>query len=141
MNIGYSAKTNTFFLIDEEAAYRKSGTWPDDIIPVPDDVWQRFISEPPEGKELGPGKDGLPAWVDIPDQEGPTIEENESIKNALLERADTEIRMLTVVQEIYGLNEEEKQKLIAWKKYLAEVYRLDARVNKKLDWPNMPEAG
>lgn len=141
MNIGYSAKMNAFFLLDEEEAYRESGAWQNDILPVPDDIWMRFIGEPPQGKQRGPGEDGLPAWIDIPDQEGPTIEENESIKNALLERADTEIRMLTVVQEIYGLNEEEKQKLIAWKKYLAEVYRLNARVNKKLDWPNMPETG
>jgi len=139
MNIGYSAKKNTFFLIDEETAYRESGTWPDDIIPVPDDVWQRFISEPPEGKQRGPGKDGLPAWVDISDQEGTTIEENQSIKNALLERADTEIRMLTVVQEVYGLNEEEKQKLIAWKKHLAEVYRLNASIKEKVDWPAVPD--
>lgn len=138
MNIGYSAKENTFFLLDEEAAYRESGTWQDDIIPVPDDVWTRFIGEPPEGKQRGPGKDGLPAWIDIPEQEYSTIEDNQAIKNALLEKADTEIRMLAVVQDVYGLNEEEKQKLDAWKKHLAEVYRLNASVMKKIDWPAVP---
>lgn len=139
MNIGYSVTKNIFFLLNEEAAYRESGTWQEDIIPVPDDVWLRFIGEPPEGKQRGAGKDGLPAWVDIPEQEDSTIEGNLSIKNSLLERADTEIRMLTVVQDVYGLNEEEKLKLDVWKRHLAEVYRLNARVNKKLDWPTVPQ--
>lgn len=141
MNIGYSAKENTFFLLDEEAAYRESGTWQDDIIPVPDDVWTRFIGEPPEGKQRGPGKDGLPAWVDIPDQEGRTIEENQEIKYALLERADTEIRMLTVVQEVYGLNDEEKKSLGAWKEHLADIYRLELKGKDKVNWPLAPGKG
>jgi len=77
-------------------------------------------------------------WVDLPEHEERTIEENQAVKNALLEKADTEIRMLAVVQDVYGLNEEEKQKLDAWKKHLAEVYRLNASVMKKIDWPAAP---
>ncbi|WP_052250681.1 MULTISPECIES: tail assembly chaperone [Pantoea] len=141
MRFGYSAQVDAFYLLDEETAYKKSGTWREDIIPVSDEMWLKFISQPPEGKQRGPGKDGLPAWVDIPEQEGRTIEENQSIKNALLERADTEIRMLTVVQDVYGLNEEEKQKLNDWKKHLAEVYRVSTGVEEKVNWPDAPDKG
>lgn len=139
MNIGYSAKMNAFFLLEEEEAYRESGAWQNDILPVPDDVWIRFTGEPPEGKQRGPGEHGLPAWIDIPEQDGRTMDENQLRKQALLERADTEIRMLTVVQEVYGLSEEEKQKVDTWKKHLAIVYRLNASVNEAVDWPDAPE--
>lgn len=138
MQMGFSAKSNAFYFLDEEAAYRGNGIWQEDIIPVSDEVWQQFTGTPPEGKQRGSGKEGMPVWTDIPEQEYSTIEDNQAIKNALLEKADTEIRMLAVVQDVYGLNEEEKQKLDAWKKHLAEVYRLNANVMKKIDWPAVP---
>lgn len=138
MQMGFSAKSNAFYFLDEEAAYRRNGIWQEDIIPVSDEVWQQFAGTPPEGKQRGSGKEGMPVWTDIPEQEYSTIEDNQAIKNALLEKADTEIRMLAVVHDVYGLNEEEKQKLDAWKKHLAEVYRLNASVMKKIDWPAVP---
>jgi len=138
MTFGYSAKKNAFYLLDEEAAYRANGNWPDDVRPVSDEIWQKFAGTPPEGKQRVAGKEGMPVWVDLPEHEERTIEENQAGKNALLEKADTEIRMLAVVQDVYGLNEEEKQKLDAWKKHLAEVYRLNASVMKKIDWPAAP---
>lgn len=138
MTFGYSAKKNAFYLLDEEAAYRANGNWPDDVRSVSDEVWQKFAGTPPEGKQRGPGKEGMPVWTDIPEQEDRTIEENQAVKNALLEKADTEIRMLSVVQDVYGLSEDEKVKLDAWKKHLAEVYRLNASVAEKVDWPDAP---
>ncbi|WHQ73405.1 tail fiber assembly protein [Pantoea sp. Lij88] len=138
MAFGYSAKKNAFYLLDEEAAYRASGNWPDDVRPVSDDIWQKFAGTPPEGKQRVAGKEGTPVWVDLPEHEERTIEENQAVKNALLEKADTEIRMLSVVQEVYGLSDDEKQRLGAWKKHLAEVYRLNASVREKVDWPVAP---
>lgn len=138
MTFGYSAKKNAFYLLDEEAAYRANGNWPDDVLPVSDEIWQKFAGNPPEGKQRVAGKEGMPVWVDLPEQDERTIEENQAVKNALLEKADTEIRMLSVVQEVYGLSDDEKQRLGAWKKHLAEVYRLNASVREKVDWPVAP---
>lgn len=139
MQFGYSAKKDAFYFLDEEAAYRESGYWQDDIVPVTDEVWCEFVGQPPAGKKRGAGKDGLPAWVDIPQSQELKKEVHMAAKQALMEKADTEIRLLNVVQDVYGLNEEEKNKLNAWKNHLAEVYRLNVNVQEKIDWPAAPE--
>lgn len=66
MQFGYSANKDAFYFLDEEAAYRKSGCWQDDILPVTDEMWCEFVGQPPAGKERGAGKEGLPVWIDIP---------------------------------------------------------------------------
>jgi len=138
MRFGYSAKVNAFFLLDDEEAYRAGGTWQDDIIPVTEDVWRRFVSQPPEGKTRGAGKNGMPEWVDIPDREKREADRRFALKSDLLEKAVDEIRMLTIVQDVYGLSNEEKGKLADWKKYLADVYRMEINSKDKVDWPRAP---
>jgi hypothetical protein len=139
MQTGYSAKVNAFFLLDEEAAYRNNGTWQDDIIPVSEAVWLEFVSEPPEDKERGAGQDGLPAWVDVANPEKRKAEEQRAVKNSLLEEADEQIRMLKIVEEVHGLNEDEKKRLSAWKAHLADVYRMEINSKDKADWPRAPQ--
>ncbi len=138
MRFGYSAKVNAFFLLDDEEAYRAGGTWQDDIIPVTEDLWRRFVSQPPEGKTRGAEKNGMPGWVDIPDREKREADRRFALKSDLLERAVDEIRMLTIVQDVYGLSDEEKGKLADWKKYLADVYRMEINSKDKVDWPRAP---
>jgi len=138
MRFGYSAKKDAFYFLDEEAAYRANGYWQDDIIPVTDEIWREFVGQPPTGEKRGAGKDGLPAWIDIPDSQEESKDEFLAIKQELLEKADAEIRLLTIVQDVYGLNEDEKNKLNAWKKHLAEVYRLNISTQEKVQWPDAP---
>lgn len=138
MQIGFSAKRNAFYFLEDEAAYRKSGTWQDDIIPVSKDVWLRFVGDPPEGKERGAGKDGMPEWIDIKDHGKKINEDHDSYKDALLEEADKHIRMLKIVEEVNGLNEAQKKTLAAWKEHLTDVYRLEINGKDKVDWPLAP---
>lgn len=141
MRFGYSAKVNAFFWLDDEEAYRAGGTWHDDIIPVTEDVWRQFVIQPPEGKMRGAGKNGMPEWVDIPDQDKKEADKRFALKSALLEKAKEEIRMLTIVQDVYGLSDEEKGKLADWKKYLADIYRLNVNSKANIDWPTPPGGG
>ncbi len=138
MQMGFSAKSNTFYFLEEEAAYKKSGTWQDDIIPVSNDVWLRFVGDPPAGKERGAGKDGMPEWIDIKDQEKKRTEDHNSYKDTLLEEADKHIRILKIVEEVHGLNDTQKKTLAAWKEHLTDVYRLEINGKDTVDWPLAP---
>jgi len=138
MQFGYSANKNAFYFMDEEGAYRKNGYWQDDIIPVTNDIWSEFVGQPPAGKKRIAGKNGLPMWVDIPaTQEGQEDARMEE-KQVLIEKADAEIRLLRVVEDVYGLSDEEKRKLNLWKKHLADVYRINVSAQEKIDWPDVP---
>ena len=55
-----------------QTEYQEVGMWPENGIDVSDEVSAEFTGQPPEGKTIGVGDDGMPAWVDIPP---PTHEE------------------------------------------------------------------
>ncbi|MDE9693286.1 tail assembly chaperone [Citrobacter freundii] len=46
--------------------YEVTGMWPGNGIDVNDSVASEFTGQPPDGKKIGVGTDGMPAWVDIP---------------------------------------------------------------------------
>lgn len=52
------------YLLKDE--YESSGMWPENGIDVSDEISAEFTGQPPNGKKLGVGVDGMPAWVDIP---------------------------------------------------------------------------
>lgn len=64
MAIFFSPATLAFYADEFRADYDKAGTWPGDVVPISDAIWQQFIQQPPAGKTRGVVA-GMPAWVDI----------------------------------------------------------------------------
>ncbi|HED3065091.1 TPA: tail fiber assembly protein [Kluyvera ascorbata] len=60
----YSAANNLFYSYSREGVYRASGSWPDDVTDVSDDVFSEYAGVPPAGKQRIAGADGLPVWGD-----------------------------------------------------------------------------
>ncbi|WP_313188896.1 tail fiber assembly protein [Pantoea sp.] len=136
MIYGFSAKTNSFYLMDSEADYRKNGSWPDDVKPVSDEVWAKYCVQPPSGKARGADEQGLPCWADAPEPDKHSLYEMALQKKSyLLSEADREIRMLNVVFDVGELTREEKNNLMKWKTYLAALYRIDPHDAPNISWP------
>ena len=72
----WGIKMNSMFIWDAENIrllayllkdeYESAGMWPKNGIDVSNEVASEFTGQPPLGKKLGVGTDGMPAWVDIP---------------------------------------------------------------------------
>ncbi|WP_174888566.1 tail fiber assembly protein [Candidatus Hamiltonella defensa] len=140
MSYGYSAKTNTFYLIENQKGYAEHGNWPDDVKPVSDALWEKYCVQGPTGKTRGADKDGLPCWVDVP----PTTAEEarrsaEFMKQQRMEKA---ARMIAPLQDAVDLDiatGSEKAALLAWKKYRVQLHRLDISTTQDIAWPEAPE--
>lgn len=64
----FSARTNAFYPVAQQAIYEQAGTWPADAVDVDDSVYQEFAANiTPVGKMRAAGDDGLPVWIDIPE--------------------------------------------------------------------------
>jgi len=42
MNYGYSAKTNIFYVLEDQEAYETNNNWPDDVKPVSVEHWEKY---------------------------------------------------------------------------------------------------
>lgn len=138
MQFGYSAETNTFYFLDEETTYRANGFWQEDIIPVSDEVWSEFVSDPPTGKQRGANEEGAPCWVD-----SPVLSENECRENIRVLREDKineavdKIRNLVLISGITKLTAEDSNNLEMWHGYIRQLY--ETKVDDKvIHWPDKP---
>lgn len=61
----YSPSNNIFYPKFLEGEYKMANSWPGDTIDVDDNVADKYLSAPPEGKKRGAGDDGLPRWIDL----------------------------------------------------------------------------
>ncbi|PAV02636.1 phage tail protein [Arsenophonus sp. ENCA] len=140
MSYGYSAKTNTFYLIENQKGYAEHGNWPDDVKPVSDELWEKYCVHGPTGKTRGAGKDGLPCWVDVPP---PTPEEvRRSAEFMKQQRMDEATRAMAPLQDAVDLDmatDAEKVALLAWKKYRVLLNRLDISKAPDIAWPEAPK--
>lgn len=139
MIFGYSKKTDAFYFMDEEAAYRESGCWSEDIKSVTDEAWCEFISEPPPGKKRGADPQGYPCWIDLP-----PLSKDESrkmymlLKKENLSEALDEIRKLEIISGITSLTSSDNAKLADWKNYLQKIYNVSPE-DTDFIWPEKPE--
>lgn len=141
MSYGYSATTNTFYVIENKSGYEQFGNWPADVNPVSDEVWETFIKQGSPGKVRGADEDGFPAWVDIP---APTQEEEiESAtmqKIQLMAKATKTIAPLQDADDLGIATADELDKLKRWKIYRVQLNRLDPEYAPNISWPLAPEA-
>lgn len=125
-----------------QTEYQESGMWPENGIDVSDEVSAEFTGQPPEGKTIGVGTDGMPAWEDIPP---PSREElisaAEQMRQQLLAHADAVMldwRTELMLGEISDVN---RAKLSAWMAYKNEVKSVEVTtVPEHVNWPVPPEA-
>ncbi|EIH1079767.1 tail fiber assembly protein [Escherichia coli] len=139
-NYKYSAKNDVFIPASFIAEYEEAGWDFSDAIDVDDDVYLEFIN-PPAGKVRVAGKDGLPAWEDIPP---PTkeqlIEQTEAKKQSLIAEVNTETEMLRAKLALGRIKDDEKALLNAWMDYLDELEAVDVSTAPDVIWPEPPEA-
>lgn len=137
-NYKYSAKNDVFIPASFIAEYEKSGWDFSDAIDVDHDVYLEFIN-PPAGKVRVAGKDGLPAWEDIPP---PTkeqlIEQAEAKKQSLIAEVNTETEMLRAKLALGRIKDDEKALLTAWLDYLDELEAVDVSTAPDITWPVKP---
>lgn len=139
-NYKYSAKNDVFIPASFIAEYEEAGWDFSDAIDVDDDVYLEFIN-PPSGKVRVAGKDGLPAWEDIPP---PTkeqlVEQTEAKKQSLIAEVNTETEMLRAKLALGRIKDDEKALLNAWLDYLDELEAVDVSTAPDVIWPEPPEA-
>ena len=137
-NYKYSAKNDVFIPTSFIAEYEKSGWDFSDAIDVDDDVYLEFIT-PPAGKVRVAGKDGLPAWEDIPP---PTKAEltgqAELKKQTLITEASQKTQLWQTQLMLDILTEEDKASLKEWMLYVQEVQAVDPSLGADVVWPTPP---
>lgn len=138
MEYVFSPSQNLFYPFSLREEYEKTGTWPDDGVEVDEALFTEFTNAP-EGKMRVTGKDGMPAWADIPP---PTKEQY--IKFAEITRmgfrstADSEIAWRQDAVDVGIASEEETAALAAWKEYRVLLMRVDTNTAPNITWPEQP---
>lgn len=119
--------------------YDPAGKWPNDAIELTDEQYAEFTGQAPEGKVLGAGIKGYPAWVDVPEPtQDEVIEQAEAKKAQLLEKASLEIGPLQDAVDLDIATDDEVKKLSSWKKYRVLVNRVDTNQALNIAWPEIP---
>lgn len=139
MSYGYSATTNTFYVIEEKDDFQANGTWPDDVTPITDEEWNTYRVQGQRGKVRGADSQGRPCWIDTP-QLTPVqqVEIASWEKAARLEMAGKAIAPLQDADDLGVATAEEKPLLLAWKKYRVLINRIDVAQGDAIAWPEVP---
>lgn len=141
MSYGYSATTNTFYVIEEKDDFQANGTWPDDVTPITNEEWNTYRVQGQRGKVRGANAEGRPCWIDAPQLTPMQHREIASWeKAARLEMAGKAIAPLQDADDLGVATAEEKALLLAWKRYRVLINRVDAETAPDIDWPIAPDA-
>ncbi|EAM2930250.1 tail fiber assembly protein [Salmonella enterica] len=137
----WDAKNNLLLSYVLKAEYEAAGMWPENGIDVSDEVSAEFTGQPPEGKTIGVGADGMPAWVDIPP---PSWEElisaAEQMRQQLLAHADAVMLDWRTELMLGEISDANRAKLSAWMTYKNEVKAVDVTADPEhVNWPVPPE--
>lgn len=140
-NVFYSAKTNAFYPADLRDRYEHAGSWPDDVIGVPDDMFKEYSVAPPTGKMRTADEDGLPSWVDLPlPSRDELVGEIEQRRASLLAYADSITADWRTELALGEISEDDKDKLSSWMAYKREVksVKADDALTEGFSWPAHP---
>lgn len=134
MTIFYSAKNNGFYDSSIKDIYLESSIgWPDDALEIADDLHKALLVGQTEGKVIKPDKKGRPALVE-PDIDHAAAAEQ--MKAQLMAIAGAVITPLQDAVDTGIATDDEKSRLIEWKKYRALVNRVDV---SDPEFPAKPE--
>lgn len=135
----YSAKYNGFFPDYMFDAYRDAGTLPDDLKPISDESVNEFVAGK-QGYVMVAGKDGLPAWQEIPP---PTSEElKKQAEDEMQNRIDSAMQSVSVIQlKLQAgrkLTDSETTKLNMVLDYIDALMATDITNAPDIKWPEKP---
>lgn len=143
MNYAYSPSKNAFYYFGWKNEYDAAGTWPTDAIEVADDIHEKYSADPPKGKLLIAGTDGMPTWG-----ETPPLTHDEIIAQAEAER----INRIGVANDFMNgkqwpgkaaigrLKGDELTQYNLWLDYLDELEAVDTSSAPNIVWPISPAA-
>ncbi|MGM8432051.1 tail fiber assembly protein [Enterobacter cloacae] len=143
MNYAYSPSKNAFYYFGWKNEYDAAGTWPTDAIEVTDDIHEKYSADPPKGKILIAGTDGMPTWG-----EAPPLTHDEIVAQAEAER----INRIGVANDFMNgkqwpgkaaigrLKGDELTKYNLWLDYLDELEAVDTSSAPNIVWPISPAA-
>lgn len=136
---GYSALKKAFFLLEDKDAYIENQLWSDDVVEVPDELWEAFCGQPPKGKVRGADSKGMPCWIDAPKM---TPEEQCALdcikKDEMLAMAEQQIFRLSVLKVMNILTLQEQGRLKEWQEHFIKIYRTEPGQGKVTAWPDPP---
>lgn len=140
MAINFSPKDLAFYLDALKSDYDRAGSWPGDVIPVSEAIYQEFSGAAPAGKRLISDVEGLPAWGDaLPPTHDELIKAAELEKDSLRSRADAMIAPLQDAVDLDMATSDEAASYSAWRKYRVLLNRVDTSSPDAIQWPEMPE--
>lgn len=140
MKFLWSAKNNAFFYSVDIEKYRVAGWIIDDEVEVSEETFSEFTSNP-IGKVRAVGRDGMPAWTDVPPPTQEQLKLNAEQKRLQLRgAADSEITWLQDAVDAGIATNEETALLAEWKKYRVQLMRVDTSKAPGIEWPTQPEA-
>ncbi|KAB0981137.1 tail fiber assembly protein [Cronobacter sakazakii] len=137
----YSPKLNAFFAAALENDYRGSGTWPDDVTPISDDLYRSLIEGQADGRIITADEMGQPKLIE------PTIDwcaQAEARRQMLLSQAHSVTSDWRVELMLGVLPEADKASLSRWMEYIRKVKALsftcvsDEQGFKAITWPAKP---
>ena len=137
----FSPSENVILPLELKELYLKAGTWPVDTVDISDEQATEFMGGPPEGKMRVAGKNGLPAWGDVPP---PTQEEliadADTKRQYLIEQANEYInsKQWPGKAAMGRLKESERVQYSAWLDYLDELEAVDTSTAPVIEWPTEP---
>lgn len=138
-NFYFSPSTSSFYPEELMDSYKESGTLPEDLIPVSDDIFLIYSGVPPVGKMRGANSEHQPVWVDTPAQpREQQIALAESQKQALIAEANQKTQMWQTQLMLGIITEEDKASLKEWMLYVQKVQALDVSTAPDIDWPVKP---
>ncbi|ESN17323.1 hypothetical protein L370_00675 [Enterobacter sp. MGH 24] len=130
----YFSKAELGFYCDEV-----NESIPADAVEISEEFYFSLLEGQSTGKVIGSNVEGIPFLTDPPE---PTTEElvalAEEKRTVLMKEANARI---TPLQDAFDLGldtDEEKQLLIAWKKYRVLLSRIDTSTPHEIVWPELP---
>lgn len=141
MNYAYSPSKNAFYYCGWKVEYDAAGTWPTDAIEVADDIHEKYSADPPKGKILIAGADGLPAWGDIPPPSHEEIVAQASVeKQNRIDAANVYMngKQWPGKAAMGRLSDSEKAQYNEWLDYLDALEAVDTYTAPGINWPTSP---
>jgi len=138
-NYIYSAALNMICATALKTDYEKAGTWPDDGLPLDDEMAKEFMGAAPLGKVLSAGENSLPVWADAPPlTEEEALAQAEQRKASLLNIAQETISIWQTKLLLGRISDAEKVQLNAWLDYIDALNLIDVADAPSISWPVPP---
>lgn len=135
----YSASNQGFYPEFMKSDYDREGNWPNDVQEVSERWYNYLLDGQAEGKVIAPNEYGQPVLVAPPEPTREQLAASAQIqKTALMAQATGAITPLQDAADLGLDTDEEKQLLLAWKKYRVLLNRVDTETAPDIEWPELP---